>query len=284
MRDVADDEIKTPVSTRIYSMEPDTYDQSRPRIGRRESEPHSCEITYLYDVLRNNFPQHHALWDLHHYFPYEGEEIDVQFDISFFLNYSINYSLSSYHGREHENRVPSLAINILSRSTWKTDLTENMEYARMVKIPVYVVFAPFDVASRPYQPPFARSYLLQPDGNYKLKELRGARSIADAAVPFPPADQLDLEGLIPFNLGLVKLEKTHEKNKTLYRLVLIDKDTSKVLLSKVELQERELKQEKQRAEQEKQRAEQEKQRAEQEKQRAEKYLQLLKKNGIDAPD
>jgi Uma2 family endonuclease len=267
---MANDEIKPPVSTRILSMEPDTYDQSQPRIGRRESEPHSCEITYLYDVLRTNFPQHHPLWDLHHYFPYEDEEIDVQFDISFFLNYSINYSLSSYHAREHENRVPSMAINILSRSTWKTDLSENMEYARMVKIHVYVVFAPFDVASRPYQPPFARSYLLQPDGNYRFKELRAVSAITDDAVAFPPSDQLDLDGLVPFNLGLVKLEKTHEKNKALFRLVLIDKDTSRILLSKIEMQERELKQEKQRAEQE--------------KQRAEKYLQLLIKNGLDTHD
>ncbi|MEX2715243.1 MAG: hypothetical protein Q6370_002960 [Candidatus Sigynarchaeota archaeon] len=274
---MANDEPKTPVSTRMPSMEPDTYDPSRPRIGRRESEPHSCEITYLYDVLRTNFPQHHALWDLHHYFPFEDEEIDVQFDISFFLNYSIPYSMSSYNAREHGNRVPSMAINILSRSTWKTDLSENMEYARMVKIPVYVVFAPFDVASRPYQPPFARSYLLQTDGGYKIKELRVARAITDDPVAFPPSDVLDLEGLVPFNLGLVKLEKTYERTKPLYRLVLIDKDTSRILLSRVELREREL-------EQEKQRAEQEKQHAEQEKQRAEKYLQLLKKKGINVPE
>ncbi|NMC08243.1 MAG: hypothetical protein GYA24_23760, partial [Candidatus Lokiarchaeota archaeon] len=71
------DPFKNFVSTRVRSAEPDTFDQSQPRIGRRESEPHSAEISYLHDVLTVNFPQHHAIWDLHHYFTLENEEIDV---------------------------------------------------------------------------------------------------------------------------------------------------------------------------------------------------------------
>ncbi|NMC06502.1 MAG: hypothetical protein GYA24_14895 [Candidatus Lokiarchaeota archaeon] len=268
------DKSKEIVSTRVFNAEPDEYDPSQPRIGRRESEPHSTEITYIHDVLKTNFPQHHPLWDLHHYFEHEGEDIDVQFDISFFLNYSIPTTLSSYHAAEHGNRVPDLAINILSKSTWRSDFSENLEYARLLKIPVYAVFAPFDVATRPYQPPFARAYLLQGDGSYRFIDLRTAIPEARSSAPFPQQDQLDTGTLLPFNFGLVKLEKTHEKQKPLFRLVLIDKETSRMFLSKVELQERKI-------EQEKQRAEQEKQRAEQEKQRAEQYLALLRKNGLE---
>jgi len=58
----------------------------KPRLGRRESEPQSEDITYLYDVLMTNFPNSRALWDLHHYFLINGNEIDLQFDISFFIN------------------------------------------------------------------------------------------------------------------------------------------------------------------------------------------------------
>ena len=70
--------------TRHQASDPDPFDQSQPRIGRRESEPHSFEVSNLHDILTSNFPEHHALWDLHHYFKLEGEEIDIQFDISFF--------------------------------------------------------------------------------------------------------------------------------------------------------------------------------------------------------
>jgi len=266
-------------STRIHSMVPDTFDPSQPRVGRRESEPHSTEVSYIHDVLATNFPQHHVLWDLHHYFQLENEELDVQFDISFFLDFSIDYTLSSYRAVEHDNRVPRMVINILSKSTWRADLSDNLDHAKMVKIPVYVVFSPFDMATRPYQPPFARAYLMQPDGEYIQKEVRHAGHPSETRVA--QSNQIDMEGQVPFNIGLVVLDKKHEKSKNVYRLVIIDKDTSEILPSKVELQERYAKQETQRAEQEKQRAEQEKQRAEQEKQRAEKYLSILKTRGID---
>nr|MDO8118039.1 hypothetical protein [Candidatus Sigynarchaeota archaeon] len=262
------DERKTPDSPRALGMEPDTFDPSQPRVGRRESEPHSTEISYLHDVLATNFPQHRVLWDLHHYFPYENEELDVQFDISFFLDLSIPYTLSSYRAIDHDNRVPRMAINILSKNTWRADLSENLEYARVLKIPVYIVFAPFDVGTRPYQPPFARAYLSRTGGDHVLKEFKRSSTLAGDSIPV--SEQIDLEGLVPFNVGLVKLERLHEKFKPLYRLVLVNRDTSQVLLSKDELQARAV--------------EQEKQRAEQEKQRADKYLSILKDHGIDASD
>ncbi len=269
------DELKRSETTRINSMVPDMFDPSQPRVGRREDEPHAHEISYLHDVLATNFPQHHVLWDLHHYFQLDGEELDVQFDISFFLDFSIDYSLSSYRASDHDNRVPRMAINILSKSTWRADLSDNLEYAKMLNIPVYVVFSPFDMATRPYLPPFARAYIMQPDGEYIQKELRRAGHQSDS--PVVQSNQIDLEGVVPFNLGLVELDKMHEKTKKLYRLVIIDKDTSEILPSNVEIQERKFMQEKQRAEQEKQRAEQE-------KQRSEKYLSMLKSHGLDSQE
>ena len=82
------------VSTRHRDAEPDTFDPNVPRLGRRESEPHSAEVTYLHDVLTTNFPEHRTMWDLHHYFKKEGAEFDIQFDISFFKNLIILYTLT----------------------------------------------------------------------------------------------------------------------------------------------------------------------------------------------
>ena len=60
------------------------------RLGRRESEPHSAEVSYLFEVLSTNYPSHRTLWDLHHYFGNDREQFDIQFDISLFLNFSIS--------------------------------------------------------------------------------------------------------------------------------------------------------------------------------------------------
>ncbi|MGV9205049.1 MAG: hypothetical protein ACOC44_13640 [Promethearchaeia archaeon] len=78
-------------STRIENAPPDLYDPNEPRLGRRESEPHSAEVTYIHDVLTSNFPESRTIWDLHHYFigrkgPLKGQKIDIQFEISFFEN------------------------------------------------------------------------------------------------------------------------------------------------------------------------------------------------------
>ncbi len=103
------------------------YDPLVPRLGRRESEPHAAEVSYLYDVLSTNFPDDRATWDLHHYFTFEGEEIDIQFDISFFRGFKVPYPISSYRASEYQNRVPTLAINVLSKSTWRVDLSVTLD-------------------------------------------------------------------------------------------------------------------------------------------------------------
>ncbi len=201
-------------------MGPDTFDQSQPRIGRRESEPHSFEISYLHDVLTENLQEHHTLWDLHHYFQVEREIIDVQFDISFFLNWSLPYTLSSYRASEFGNRIPDVAINILSKSTWKTDLSENLDICRILKIPVYIVFCPFDVATKLYSPPFLRIYFLTQE--YPLTSYKDLREVcihSDGTLNLEHV--IDLGESIPFAVGLQELEKKHEGSRALFRMVLV---------------------------------------------------------------
>ncbi|MEX2680587.1 MAG: hypothetical protein Q6373_003255 [Candidatus Sigynarchaeota archaeon] len=252
-------------STRINSMEPDMFDQAHPRIGRRESEPHSLEVAYLHDVLTTNFPQHHALLDLHHYFQHDDDEIDVQFDISFFLDFSISYTLSSYRAIDHQNRIPALVVNIMSKSTWRADLSENLDICRLLRVPVYVVFAPFDVATKFYRPPFVRVYQLQDDGSYKIEERRN--SCVDETGRIIVAELIDVGASIPFRFGIEQLEGKHEKTQPRYRLILVRKDSASRLPTRLE--------------KEMARADQEKARADQEKARAEKLERLLKDHGID---
>jgi hypothetical protein len=195
---------------------------------------------------------------------YEEEEIDIQFDISFFLNFHIPYRLSSYRATEFDNRIPQMAINVLSKSTWKSDLSENLECVRAMKIPIYLVFAPFHVASRFYAPPFVRVYLLQQDGTYIEKDLHQVSNISNGKIESNSI--IDLEGRVPFHIGLVRLDKMHEKDKELYRLVLVDPKQLTIYPTKTEKAEL--------------LAYEEKQRADAEKQKSDKYFELLKKHGI----
>ena len=68
---------KPVINTRHRDAKPDLYDPSVPRLGRRESEPHSDEISYLYDFLTANFPNDKTTWDLHHYFEKDDLKIDI---------------------------------------------------------------------------------------------------------------------------------------------------------------------------------------------------------------
>jgi len=232
-------------------MEADKFDQAQPRIGRRESEPHSLEVVYLHDVLTTNFPQHHALLDLHHYFMLEGEEVGIQFDVSLFTDVSISYTLSSYRASDFQNRVPVLAINILSKSTWRADLSENLDLCRALRVPIYIIFAPFDVATKYYHPPFVRVYQLREDGSQEIKEQRNC--CTDEAGTIMEQNLIDLEGVVPFRIGIEKLEEKHEIVQSRYRLLLVRQDSPESLYTRYE----------------------------QEKQRADKYLKMLQDHGLE---
>ena len=241
------------ISTRHRDAEPDTYDPNQPRLGRRESEPHSAEITYLYDVLTTNFPDDRTMWDLHHYFKINGEEFDIQFDISYFKDLNIPYTLSSYHAEKFDNRVPTAAINILSPSTWRSDLAEKLDYCRILEIPLYIVFPSYHVAKKIYKPPFIRAYVLKKNGEYKIHELR--EITVDPSEDWNSDAIIDVSSIVPFRIGLQKREKKHQGDEPLYRLILINSDEDVVLLTENEKQNQKIKEQNQKIKEQNQKIE-----------------------------
>ncbi len=211
--------------TRIRDAPPDLYDPSVPRLGRRESEPHSAEVTYLYDVLTTNFPEGRAVWDLHHYFwaikgPLKEKEIDIQFDVSFFIDLKISHTISSYKASEYDGKIPDLAINVLSTSTWRNDISENVDKCKDLGIPVYAVFSPYEVTTQMYHPPFLRVFILQEDGTYLQEELRDITLEEGGTIV--EENVIKDHDILPFSLGLMRLKQEHAGKQSLYRLVLID--------------------------------------------------------------
>ena len=224
-------------STRIENVEPDLFDPNKPRIGRRESEPHSAEVTYMHDVLTTNFPNGRALWDLHHYFLgkrglVKGKKIDIQFDLSFFKNFSIPYTLSSYEANKYELKIPDMAINVLSKSTWKTDLSENVDICKDLEIPVYVVFSPYKVASKIYKPPFLRVFILEDNKTYRQEELHSVTLKEGEEIDGQSI--IDISNKLPFRLGLMQLKQQHEGDLPLFRLIFIDPSELKIFPSKAQ--------------------------------------------------
>ncbi len=234
-----------------------------PRLGRRESEPHSSEITYLYDVLTTNFPTDRVMWDLNHYFKRGDETVVSMFDLSYFRNLNIPYDLSSYKAEYFNNRVPDMAVNILSKSTYNQDIGMIVERCKSLKIPVYVVLNPYLPKPSELKAPFVRVYEFDENaGQYKIQELKEVCTHENQMNEIDTTKLLDVKpDLLPFKIGLMEIRRKYEIELPRYRMVLVDRTSGKILLTKAE-------QEWQRAEMEKQRAEQERQRAEMEKKRA----------------
>jgi hypothetical protein len=263
-------------STRIENAPPDLYDPSQPRLGRRESEPHAAEVTYLRDVLSTNFPEGRALWDLHHYFiaskgVFKGKKIDLQLDISFFNELTISFAIPSYDATMHEGKVPDIGINVLSKSTWRADISEKIETCKDLSIPVYVVFSPYLVTSKRYAPPFLRAYILQEDGSYKQEELRAITIEEGGAID--ETQVLDLSDKLPFRLGLMRLKQQFLGGKPLFRLILIDPLEMRVLPTRREKEVEEVKKEAERAKKEAEEVKKEAERAKKEAEEVKKELQ-----------
>lgn len=243
--------------TRASSMVLPDFDPDKPRVGRRESEPHSAEISYLFDVLRTNFPNDRVMWDLHHVFKDvldvdgEASEIDIQFDISFFKDLAIDQELPSYIAAEHGNRVPTMAINVLSKSTWPFDLSDHVDKCRHLGIPLYIVFPAYHVATSMYRPPFLRAFIMQGDAKeYTVCDLHqallkeGEHLTADRC----GEDKLiDTSGIVPFRIGLMERRVKVKGGLSAWRMVLVHPTEPRLLQTRLE-------QEKARAEQEKARA------------------------------
>lgn len=213
----------------------DIYDPTQPRLGRRESEPHSEEVTYLHDVFKTNFPNGRVLWDLHHYFIYpkgvlEGKKMNLRFDISYFKDLDIPYSLSSYDSSLYGGKVPDIAINVLSKSTWSKDLSEIVEDCKDLSIPIYVVFSPYLVTSKRYAPPFLRVYILEKDQTYRYEELRDITLKEGGEIN--EKNIIDVSDRYSFRFGLMQLNQKHIGGKNLFRLILLDPSEPKILPTK----------------------------------------------------
>ena len=272
-------------STRHRSVVKSPPTRDEPRLGRRESEPHSIEINYLYNVLKSNFSEGRVMWDLHHYLNSEFGKTDIQFDISFFKNLQIPYTLSSYDGNKFNNRPPDLAINILSKHTWKDDIGKNLDKCHILQIPIYLVFPSYHVATKFYKPPFMRVYILQESGNYDQIELREVAIVEDSKgniVEKNPNAIIDVSNILPFRLGLLERNQKHDGGESLFRVVLIKPNSFELFLTSVELERKEKFEEKERADKERKRADKERKRADKEKERAdrteEKLNRFLTKN------
>lgn len=233
-------------STRIENAPPDLYDPKKSRLGRRESEPHSAEVTYLRDVLTTNFPKGRSLWDLHHYFiapkgVLKGKKIDLQFDVSFFKELTIPYAIPSYDSVAYNGKVPDLGINVLSKSTWRADLGENIETCRDLSIPVYVLFSPYFMTSKRYAPPFLRAYILQEDGSYKQEELRAIT--LEEGGEIDETQIIDVSDKLPFRLGLMRLKQQYLGGKPLFRVIFLDLLETRILPTRREKEVEEAKKE-----------------------------------------
>ncbi|MHA1369489.1 MAG: hypothetical protein ACTSWN_14320 [Promethearchaeota archaeon] len=212
--------------------EDDDCKRSAPRLGRRESEPHSEEVNYIHDILESNYPDGRVFWDLHHYFGYRGQILDILFDISFFKDFKLDTDLDSYDASYFNNRKPDMAINILSKSTWRDDIGLHMEICRIVGIPRYIIFLPHLIEGFPFLPPFLRVYYLIDDGNYHIKELT-ALSIKRSG-ELVKKNFLDISPVLPLKVGLMEKERLCFPNYTEYRLIFLNTDTGELLKTKLE--------------------------------------------------
>ncbi len=207
-----------------------------PRLGRRESEPHSAEISYLHDVLTTNFPNDRTIWDLHHYFMEDGEKIDLQFDISYFRNLKIEADLPSYDANKFK-RVPTLVINILSSSTYNNDLGAIAMQCQRLNIPVYAVFSSHIPSPKFVSAPFLGI-------TYKSETGYHIINIAEHCCDEEHPTEIDFDkvidvrpDLLPFKFGIMKLKKQYlsdNRHHPRYRLVLIDRKTNEILKTKAE--------------------------------------------------
>ena len=202
------------------------------RLGRRESEPHSAEVSYLFDVLSSNFPNHRTVWDLHHYFTLVGGKVDVQFDISLFMDLTIPEDIPSYDAADYNQKVPDLVINVLSKSTWQKDLSKIQEICRKLSIPIYIVFLAYPIVPTIFSIPFLRVYVLEKDGRYISYDLSSFMYDLDELVD--PAAKFELPDNFPFDVALQKLSRTYLGRKTRSRLVLLKKGSNNLYLTKLD--------------------------------------------------
>mgnify|MGYP006307608131 CR=1 FL=1 len=177
------------------------------------------------------------MWDLHHYFRAKIsesriEKLDLQFDISFFKDFNLTEKLPSYNAADHGGRLPDLVINVLSKSTWRKDLLDNVQYCETIKIPFYAVFFAYPVAPLTMPPPFLRVYELQENGVYKKKEVKKAMYKGGKLVDSNAF--INLEPRLDVGIALEELDLKYLGGKEIFQAVIIDLKSKKKYLTRAE--------------------------------------------------
>jgi hypothetical protein len=158
--------------------------------------------------------------------------------------------------------VPTLAINILSKSTLANDIGINMDFCRLLGIPLYVLFNPYLPEPRAYKAPFLRVYRLTGSGDYEIKELREITMFEGGAIDLSRV--ISVGELVPFMLGILELKQKHKGDLPIYRLMFVNSATGDRLLAF--------------GEQQKMRADQEKRKREEAEQRIKELETALQKH------
>ncbi|MHA1341368.1 MAG: hypothetical protein ACTSRZ_16905 [Promethearchaeota archaeon] len=192
------------------------------------------EITWIYDILKTNFKNDRTTWDLHHYFTLGDKKIDIQFDVSYFKNLKIDYTLTSYRAEKYNNRIPDLAINILSKNTYLKDFSIHLEQIELLKIPVYIIFSSFNFNIDLYKPPFLRAYILEESGEYKIRTLKEVS--IDENGNLIKKNLIDLRPHLSFMVGVKRSDMEHETNTYNYDMILLDAETLKPYKTSLEIQ------------------------------------------------
>ncbi len=237
-----------------------------PRLGRREYEPHSHKINYLHDVLTTYFPDDRAFWDLHHYFDLEGNQIDLQFDISYFKGLIFLDQVSSFRSKGFDGRIPTMAINILSSSTYNTDLGLTAQTCQELGILVYVIFSDHIFEPKAVKAPFLK-VIYEEGGRYHMAELHEPFCTEEGNID--PSKLLDIRpDLLPFMFDIMELKDRYwkkGKQHRLYQLILIDRKTGEKLRTKAEMALEKAEEAKRRAQEAERRTEEAEKKAEEER-------------------
>jgi len=203
-----------------------------PRLGRRDSMPHTNHIEYIRSVLKKNFPNDTTISDLWHYFQVEMQEEKFIPDIAFYETFKLDRDLKSYKSIEHGNKIPLLIINMMSQSTWKNDVSEIVKKCLKVKIPFYIVYTMYSIKVDEYEPPFLRIYEYKEEKNdYEIIEIRRYAKYEESEMI--EEKNLYYNEKLPFRVGLEKILNIIEGERE-SRILIVDKKELKKLLSEKE--------------------------------------------------
>ncbi len=236
MLKIDDDDDFTSLITQIIvtmkQMEEET--QSKNRLGM--AEPYFHIINYLHDVLSTNFPDDRTLCNLQHYFSIDNEKLCVLFDISYFKGFNPPYQFPFYNSDSFDGLTPTMVINVVSSSTYNDYLGLTAQICQKLGIPIYVFFSNHISNPAIVKAPYLKVIYLD-NGNYHIADLSEV-CCTEGKGYINHKRLIDIRpDILPFKFGIMKLQdkyRINNKDYATYRLVLIDRNTKKILKTKAE--------------------------------------------------